>query len=149
MAASAVALPAYKRKERAPVPESRGWKLFWALPALTALLLLVHGGGVVERVYLPVAVLIGFYLCLKFPRVYLAFAVQVITISALANRIAGSQSVFRGKSPMLAAPFLVVAMGAVRMWRARPPERCRWCLRCPCWRSFMAQASRSSAGIFA
>lgn len=121
MASSTVALPRYQRKERAPVPESRGWKAFWALPGITALLLLVHGGRVVERVYLPLALMLGLYLCLKFPRVYLAFAVQVITISALANRIAASQSVLIPRSPLLAAPFLVVAIGALRMWRARPP----------------------------
>lgn len=121
MAASAIALPRYKRKESAPVPESRGWKVFWALPAITGLLLLAHGGRVVERVYLPMTALLGLYLCLKFPRVYLAFAVQIISITGLVNRIAMGQSVFRTKSSLLAAPFLVVALGGVRMWRARPP----------------------------
>lgn len=101
--------------------ERRGWQAFWALPVITALLLLVHGGRFVERVYLPISVLLAFYLCRKFPRIYVAYVLLAITISPLVNRIAAEQSVLIPKSPILAAPFLVVAISALRMWGARPP----------------------------
>ena len=111
-----------RRKRRSQHgPEYRGWQAFWALPAITALLLTVHLGGVVERVYLPIAVLLAVYLCLKFPRVYVAYTLLAITVSPMVNRIAASQSVLLTKSPVLAAPLLVVAVSALRMWRARPP----------------------------
>ncbi len=146
MSSTAVALPQYKRKKRPPVPESRAWKVMWALPAITALLLLAHLGRVVERAYLPLAVLLGLYLCLKFPRVYLAYAVLVITISPLANRIAASQSMLLTQSPLLAAPFLVVAMGALRMWRARPPGTLSLVFTLPMLAVFYAAGVTVAAG---
>ena len=112
-----------RRKKRAPAhgPEYRGWQAFWALPVIIGLLLLAHAGRVVESVYLPISLLIAVYLCYKFPRIYVAYVLLATAISPLVNRIAASQSVLLPKSPVLAAPFLVVAVSAFRMWRGRPP----------------------------
>ncbi len=104
-----------------PPTERRGWQAFWALPVIMALLLAVHGGRFVERIYLPISVLLALYLSRKFPRVYVAFVLLASTISPLVNRIAAEQSVLLPKSPILAAPFLIVAVSALWMWRARLP----------------------------
>lgn len=115
--------PAHPPPNRRPAhgPERRGWQAFWALPVITALLLTVHAGRVVELVYLPISVLLAIYLCLKFPRIYVAFVLLATTISPMVNRIAAYQSALLPKSPILAAPLLAVAVSALRMWRARPP----------------------------
>lgn len=110
------------RKRRAQHgPEYRGWQAFWALPVISALLLTAHGGRFVERVYLPISVLLAAYLCSKFPRIYVAYVLLTVTISPLVNRIAASQSVLLPKSPILAAPLLAVAVSALWIWRARLP----------------------------
>ena len=112
---------AKRHRKHAPAinPERRGWQAFWALPAIAALLLAVHGGRIVEIVYLPISLLLAFYLSFKFPRIYVAFVLLATAISPLVNRIAAYQSVLLPKSPILAAPFLVVAISALRMGRAR------------------------------
>ena len=121
---AALPRPVRPRPRHAPPehgPERRGWQAFWALPVIMALLLAVHGGRFVERIYLPISVLLALYLSRKFPRVYVAFVLLATAISPLVNRIAASQSVLIPKSPILAAPFLIVAISAFSMWRARPP----------------------------
>ncbi len=112
-------VPGHSARELHVKSERLGWVVFSALPVITALLLVVHGGRVVRLLYLPMALGIGLYLCFKFPRVYIAYVLMVSSFSALVNRITASQAGLVMGSSILAAPLGVTVLAGLRSWKAR------------------------------
>ncbi len=100
MSSTAAALPLEVAGDR------RGWHAFWAFLAVVALLLVGHGGFVLEVAYTPMAVVLGYYLLSKFPRVYLFHTIFAVCMSGFVRRAAEGGNV-RDQSLILAATLAV------------------------------------------
>ena len=98
--------------------EKSGWRAFGGFLLLTAALLALHQGSVLEIAYTPLSGLLALYLCFRFPRVYIAHVLFTFMFSAFIRRAAEGAAV-REQSYILVAQLLVPLIGALRCFSDR------------------------------
>lgn len=96
------------------------WTAILGLVSFSALCLLVHAGGILRLIYPAGAFLVGAFLYLRYPVLYVGFAWWVAFLSPFVRRMVDYQSGWVDPSPVLLAPFLVMMMTALTFVKNLP-----------------------------
>jgi hypothetical protein len=92
-----------------------GWVVFAILPAFVALLIGVHAGHILQIAFTPVAVLIGLFLCFRFPQIYLALIIVLVAFAPLVSRLTDYQVGYTDPNPVSLAAPLVCLLACIRL----------------------------------
>ena len=116
MATTTVMLPS---KSLLKQSDRTGWRVLTGFIAFTALALVAHGGRAVDLGFAPAAVLVGLYLLMRYPRVYLVFTLLLLCTAPFVRRVADNGGPILSQSPIMAAPVLVAFISVLRSRRLR------------------------------
>lgn len=100
-----------------PVP---AWTVILAFVAVTGLGVAAHLGGIVRLGYPAGCFLVGVFLYVRYPVLYLGFTWWVWFLSAFVRRLVDLHSGWVDPSPILLAPFLVTLITLVTLVRYLP-----------------------------
>ena len=93
-----------------------GWRALIAFVVVTAILLVLHGGRILEFAFTPMAVVLGIYLYRRNPKLYLLETLLVVCTAAFVRRAAESAAI-REQSPILAATLILPFLSVLRSFR--------------------------------
>ena len=121
--------PSYKNKFVNYSPTKRFLTILEPAPAWTAILgfvfctflLIMAGAGSILNLFFPAgALIVGVFLYFRAPILYLGFTWWICFLSPLVRRLADYRSSFTEPSPILLAPFLVVLVTLVTLYKNLP-----------------------------
>ncbi|WP_421654653.1 O-antigen ligase domain-containing protein [Leptothermofonsia sp. ETS-13] len=96
------------------------WTAILGLFGFTALCILAQAGGILRLAYPAGAFLVGAFLYVRYPILYLGFTWWVAFLSPLIRRLVDYQSGWVDPSPVLLAPFLVIMVTTLTLIRKLP-----------------------------
>jgi hypothetical protein len=101
------------------------WLPILGLVFITAALLLVGAGGILQKGFPALALAVGFVLYQRHPLMYVSYTCWLWVLTPFVRRVADLQGGYQEPSPMLLAPYLVAflsAMKAITYLRRAPFE---------------------------
>jgi len=96
------------------------WVVILSFAGITALLCFIGPGKPLNLLFPAGTSAVAFYLCTRYPILYLGFTWWVILLSPLVRRMADYQSSFTDPSPILLAPYLATLVGIVALGKYLP-----------------------------
>lgn len=96
------------------------WFAILALALFTVLGILVGAGKVLNLVFPIAALAVGIRLYFSYPILYIGFSWWILFLTPLIRRLADYRSSYTEPSPLLLAPYLVMGVTLVTVWRHLP-----------------------------
>ena len=92
------------------------WIAVAGLAGFTGLMVLLHGGSVLNLAFTPLAVVVALVLYRFHPPLYVAFVMWIWMLTPLVRRLADWQTGFHSLSPIMVAPQLVTTVSLFSAW---------------------------------
>jgi hypothetical protein len=96
------------------------WTAILGFAVFTAAGILAHAGGLLRLAYPAGALLVGLFLFIRYPILYLGFTWWVAFLSPFVRRLIDFQSGWVDPSPVLLAPFLVMMVSVLTLIKKLP-----------------------------
>lgn len=98
----------------------QAWLAIIAFVLLTALTISVGAGRILNLAFPAGAVIVGLFLYLRYPVLYIGFTWWIWFLTPLVRRFADYQGQFTEPSPILLAPYLVTLITLFKLWKHFP-----------------------------
>ncbi len=96
------------------------WSAILGLVFFSALFILAGAGRILNLAFPVGSFAIGLFLYFRYPILYIGFSWWILFLTPLIRRLADYRSGFTDPSPLLLAPYLVMAVTLVSVWRHLP-----------------------------
>lgn len=96
------------------------WTAILGLCILSALLIMVGAGKILNLAFPMGAFAVGTFLYFRYPLLYIGFSWWMLFLTPLVRRLSDYRGGFTDPSPMLLAPYLVTGLTLITCWRHFP-----------------------------